>query len=102
MSATENRELIQRFWEEVWNQRNPDRIPEFVAEGEVRETQGFYRVFTTAVPDLTISVEEVVADDDRVAEVVTFSGTQTGPLSLPGGMSLPATGKTATTRMVEI
>ena len=32
----ENKGLVNRFLEEVWEQRNPDKIPEFVAEGCVR------------------------------------------------------------------
>lgn len=47
-----------------------------------------YRAWFTAFPDLVYSPDELLIDVDRVAEVATFSGTDTG-----GFMGLPATGK---------
>jgi predicted ester cyclase len=39
----------------------------------------------TAFPDLTVTLEDQLAEGDRVASRWTGSGTHTGPLTLPAG-----------------
>jgi predicted ester cyclase len=101
MSAEETKAVVRRFWEEVWNQRKQDLVGELVAEKEIPEVKRFYSVFLTACPDLTVAIEDILAEGDRVAERLTFRGTHTGPLTLPG-MTIPPTGKTLSTRMIDI
>jgi predicted ester cyclase len=50
---------------------------------------------TTAFPDLKFNVQRVTVDGDRARVETVWSGTQTGPLSLPipGMPTIPATGK---------
>ena len=48
----------------------------------------FYRGWFAGFPDVTIDWSDLVIDGDRVVEVATASGTDTG-----GFMGLPATGK---------
>ena len=47
----------------------------------------------TACPDAAYTVGSFVEQGDSFADEWTFAGTQTGPLSLPGGTQLPPTGK---------
>ena len=48
----------------------------------------FYRAWFAGFPDVTMDWSDLVIDGDRVVEVATASGTDTG-----GFMGLPATGK---------
>jgi steroid delta-isomerase-like uncharacterized protein len=92
MSAEENKALIRRLYEEVWNQHNPEAADEFVApdvftRDMVPEHQhgidGYkhlVRWMHTAIPDLFYDTEDIIAERDNVATFVTFSGTHTGPL----------------------
>jgi predicted ester cyclase len=101
MSAEENKAVVRRFWEELWNQRNQDVVGELVAPKEIPHVKIFYNVFLGACPDLTVTIDDILAEGELVAERITFRGTQTGPLNMPG-VSIPPTGKTLSTRMVEI
>jgi steroid delta-isomerase-like uncharacterized protein len=47
-----------------------------------------YEALFKAFPDATSTPEELLIDGDRVAQIATFSGTDTG-----GFLGLPATGK---------
>ena len=47
----------------------------------------------TAFPDFGIEIQKLTVDGDRASVKVKWSGTQTGPLSLPGMQTIPATGK---------
>lgn len=68
-----------------------DCVLESPVAGEVRgraAIESVYRGFLTSFPDLALTNAELIVDDDRVVQVLTFSGTNSG-----GFMSLPPTGK---------
>jgi steroid delta-isomerase-like uncharacterized protein len=88
MSAEENRALAQRSWEIV-SQRNPDLIEEFYPAEFVwhepdRDIRGyeqakqFVSTFFEAFPDINISVEDVIAEGDKVVSRYTIRGTHQG------------------------
>jgi steroid delta-isomerase-like uncharacterized protein len=47
----------------------------------------------TAFPDAKYVVDSFFADGDKFGDEWTFTGTNTGPLRLPDGSEIPATGK---------
>lgn len=62
--------------------------------------EGFIKFFTefrAAFPDLNISVEQLVADDDNVAIAYTVTGTHQGDF-----LGIPATGRQIKARGVQI
>ncbi len=48
---------------------------------------------TTAFPDLKFDIQHVSVNGNQATVDVRWSGTNTGPLSLPGMPSVPTTGK---------
>src|SRR5215212_312055 len=92
MSNEENKALMRRLYEEVWNQHNPEAADEFVAPDDFtrdmvpEQQQGIdgykhlVRWLHTAFPDLRIDTDVIITEGDKVAAFVTFSGTHTGPL----------------------
>ncbi|MFH0917301.1 MAG: ester cyclase [bacterium] len=50
----------------------------------------------TAFPDLTFQTTQTIADGDYVVENWIGTGTHDGPLAMPTGDSVPATGRTGT------
>jgi len=107
MSTEDNKALARRYFEGV-NQGNlayldevcaPDVVLHFPGLPEpVRGLAGLRQVFTvyvTALPDMHQTVEDLVAEGNRVAVRWRARGTQTGPLAGPMG-SVPATGRPAT------
>lgn len=81
-AAEDNRQLVQRWFEEVWNKGRADAIEEMFAEdgiahGLADETgaplQGpsafreFHSKFRGAFPDIVVTVEDTVVEGDKVA-----------------------------------
>lgn len=79
--SEENKQLLRRWFEEVWNQGRADAIEElFDANGIAyglsddpanpiqgpRDFRPFHTVFREAFPNMTIVVEDMVAEGDKV------------------------------------
>ena len=99
MSAEENRALARRSWELV-SQRNLDLIeefypPDFVWHEPDQDIRGyeqakqFVSTFLQAFPDINISVEDVIAEGDKVVSRYTIRGTHQGETEAFG----PPTGR---------
>ena len=101
MSA-ENKAILRRVTDEVFTQGNLDVVDELFAPsyvlhdpgvpgGELRGIESFKQqwvsMFRTAFPDLQLSVEDQVAEGDKVVTRYTGRGTHQGEL-----MGIPPTG----------
>ena len=92
MSAEDNKAVIRRLIEEVYNQGNLDVVDELVAADifnhpAVPEHQhgidGFKHVMEwvrTFSSDVHYDIDAIIAEGDKVAVRMTQSGTQTGPI----------------------
>lgn len=98
MSTEMNRELARRFFDEVWNQGDETAIDRFIAADARGNDQDFgagreafraqWRKWRAAFPDLHFTVEDIVAQDDRVVTRWTLTGTHNGEF-----MGVLATGR---------
>jgi steroid delta-isomerase-like uncharacterized protein len=91
-TASFNKALIRRWFEEVWNCGNQELIAELRSreavarglEGDRGESRGpgpfdsFYLNFRETFPDLHIQINDVLADGDRVAVRFNAEGTHRG------------------------
>jgi predicted ester cyclase len=61
----------------------------------VMQAMGMVNALVTAMPDLSFDIEQTTVNGDQATVKVQWSGTQSGPLSLPlpGMPTLPPTGK---------
>ncbi len=102
MSTEDNKALVRRLFEEVWNQGKMARIAEFYSpahvehspSGPVHGQEGYKQyvmMYRTAFPDAHYTVEDQIADQDKVVTRWTARGTHQGPL-----MGIPPTGKQGT------
>jgi steroid delta-isomerase-like uncharacterized protein len=93
VSAEENEVVSRRIAEELWSEGNLDIADELLAPDFVDHDPSFpdgvrgpegvkeeVTTFQTAVPDLKVSVKEVIADEDRVAVRWRATGTHRGEL----------------------
>ncbi len=92
MSAEENKKMARRFMEEAFGQDKPELVddlldPDFVRydpyieAGEVRGTQTVKENivwFRNAFPDLSCTIEEQVAEGEKVVSRWTLRGTHQG------------------------
>jgi predicted ester cyclase len=109
--SEKNKALIRRYIEEVWSKGNldaaddiihPDAHPPHGFDDLPDGSEGFKRLVTAfriSFPDLTRSIEDIVAEGDKVVVYYTLEGTHTGTGGIvsfpPTGGSLLVTGVTA-------
>ena len=113
MSVEQNKTLARRWYAEVWDRGESERIGDFIAadcvhhvgSGTIRqgppEWLAIMDRWHRAFPDLRHSIELLVAEGDTVAAYFSFSGTHTGPFTT-GGLTVPPTGRPFTAREVVI
>ncbi len=85
--SEQNKTLFKRYVDEVYHQRNVAFIDEFLDPNLVEHREDIY-AFLGAFPDLHITVEDLIAEGDKIVGRVTLTGTHQGEL-----MGIPATGK---------
>jgi steroid delta-isomerase-like uncharacterized protein len=88
MSTDENKAVIRRFWEAV-NQGDPKAIEDTLAASyKARvpgqpdlDADGMSRLvmqYRSAFPDLHVTIEEMLAEGEKVATRVSMTGTHSG------------------------
>ncbi|MDP9356442.1 MAG: ester cyclase [Chloroflexota bacterium] len=98
-TVEKNKDLIRRVIDRAFNHGDLDIVAEVLADDYLDHAagpgaprglegfRGFVVAFRATLPDVVVTVEDLVAEGDRVALRVTWRGTQLGPLG-----SVPATG----------
>ncbi|MGH8651546.1 MAG: ester cyclase [Gammaproteobacteria bacterium] len=102
--STENKEIIRRLIDEVWNQREIHVLDEIIAADAFihsptvpnlsRGPEGakqYVQLFWAAFPDLRVTTDDLVAEGDKVALRWSASGTHKGKL-----LGIEPTGKPMT------
>lgn len=74
--TSRNKALMRRIYEEMWNRANPSIAAEIFAQPEGVEL--FVSEFLSSFPDLRHTIEEMIAEDDRVAVRFSAEGTHSG------------------------
>lgn len=96
MSIENNKAIVRRFVDEVLNGKDLAAAGQLFAptsKDQYKAALTMYLVLT-AFPDFTVSVEQVIAESDKVTVLSTFSGTHQGTF-----MNIPPTGKGVTGKM---
>jgi predicted ester cyclase len=79
METETNKDLVRTMIDQVFNQGRTERLPEFFADGVRAEAAGLHAMLTGAFPDLRVRIDDLIAEDDKVAARLTFEGTHQGP-----------------------
>ena len=105
MSTNDNKSVIRSFIEDVLNQGRLERADDIVIEDFVEfdplpgQSQGkeglkeVIRQLRSAFPDIHWTVDEMLAEDDKVFTRFTWSGTHQGAF-----LGVPATGRRITVK----
>ena len=91
MTNTHNPDLVDRFVAENYINHN-----DFVADGREGNRQ-FWTAFFIGLPDVKVTMEDLVISGDRVVGRFIYRGTHTGNL-----LGIPPSGKPAEMRSIDI
>ena len=97
----ENKALLKKFYNEVFNVHDVSKIDSFITPGFVDhnpdpghsgkgpdDVKAMFTEMISSIPDVHVSIDFMVAEGDTVVSYVTMSGTNTGPMG-----NMPATNK---------
>ncbi len=110
MSTEQNKALMRQLMEEIFNRGNvglADELlaPDFLEREELPPgvppgrdgVKALATMFRSAFPDFKVTVNDMIAEDDKVTVRSTWSGTQTGEF-----MGIPATGRCVSFGAIDI
>ena len=109
MSTEENKALVRRYLEEAWNKGNVGILDELMASDYSRYMSGPAKplnregqkqritAFRKALPDLHLTIDDLVAEGDKVVFRITLRGTHQGAF-----MGVSPTGKPVTVTAIDI
>jgi predicted ester cyclase len=108
MSIEENKQVIRNYVNEVINDHDLDKLPEYVDQnaldhaappgfpGGPAGARAFLGMFFTAFPDVHYEIDDLIADEDKVTIRATLSGSHSGPF-----MGMPPTGRNFSIQGIE-
>jgi steroid delta-isomerase-like uncharacterized protein len=104
MAEKANIQVVEK-WIEALNAHDAQQMEQYRAPGYMFEapvfpgavgveqdtvfTQGLFEAF----PDMRVDVKQTIAEGDLVVINMTVTGTHSGPMNMPNGQTIPATGK---------
>ena len=111
MLTETNKTVSRRFLEEVWNKGNLAALNEIIAKDHVNSGPGtlpglptgpegskqLVTVYRNAFPDVHFTIDEQIAEGDKVVTRWTAHGTHKGEL-----VGIPATGKSSTVTGINV
>jgi steroid delta-isomerase-like uncharacterized protein len=110
MSIEQNKALVRQMVEEIFNRGNMSLVDEFLAPDFVEREElppGIPRdreavtqmttMFRSAFPDFKVTVDDIIAEGDKVVIRQTWSGTHKGEF-----MGVPPTGKSVSFGVIDI
>ena len=112
MSVEQNKAFYRRFVEDAWNKGDLDVIDEIASPNVIFHSppgtppgwEGAKQIissFRTAFPDVCITVEDQIAENDRTVTRLMITGTHRGPFHSPGKTLMP-TGKRISVQVIDI
>lgn len=110
MSTEQNKMLVRQMVEQVFNRGNMSMADEFLSPDFVEHEElppgippgreapkALFTMLRNAFPDFKATIDDIVAEGDRVVIRQTWSGTQKGEF-----MGIPPTGKSVSFRVIDI
>lgn len=98
---------LAELFAEMTNTHDPDLVDRFIAEDYVNHNdfvaggrqanRRFWTAFFTGLPDVAVTMEDLIVSGDRVVGRFTYRGTHTGDL-----LGIPAGGESVEMRSIDI
>ena len=110
MSTEQNKQLVRRLVEEVFNQKKIDVIEELVSPDFVEHEavppgvppgrdglKALFGMMHKAFPDFNVTIEHLIAEDNHVVLHMNWTGSHEADF-----MGIPPTGKTISVTVIDI
>jgi predicted ester cyclase len=107
MSTEANKAVYRRFMDEAFNNQQFDRVADYIAADMLEHTPGLssgaagvqrdFEMFASAFPDMHVTVEDLVAEGDKLAARYYWTGTHQGSFA-----DIAPTGKQVRVRGLDI
>ena len=105
MSTEQNKAIVRQMVEEIFNRGNISRLDEFMAPDFVEheelppgmDVKQMTMMLRSAFPDFKATIDDLIAEGDKVVIRQTWSGTQKGEF-----MGVPPTGKSVSFGVIDI
>lgn len=97
MSIEENKRAVRELVAEVWSKHQLEKVGEFIAGDLLDDAVEHTRQFLDAFPDVQVTIEDLIAEGDKVVARLHGTGTNSGPFA-----GQPPTGKRITLTSVRI
>lgn len=81
MPIDENKTIVRRFFDEVYNHNNLAVCDELQEPEYATFQREWIPMLRRAFPDLHVTVDDLVAEEDKVVAAITVRGTHEGTLS---------------------
>ncbi len=102
-----NKDFIHAYNEDFWNKQNIAAFEKYYTADFImhnasvdmncEQYKGLCQAYFTAFPDLHITTNDLVAEEDKVTKIWTANSTHKGEL-----MGIPATGKQIVVKGIEV
>ena len=105
MDTERNKQLVQRYWEEVWNQGNLGLIPELFASDMVDGQHYFLSRTLHAFAESVVTIEDMIAEGNKVVTRYRWDAVHRAVWDMELGgisMAVPPTGKRVWDRGIAI
>ena len=106
-NVEKNKAFIQTFNEDFWNKHNIEAFEKYFSadfishypdvDMNAEQVKGLCQAYFSAFPDLHITMDDMIAEGDRVVKVWTANCTSKGDF-----MGIPATGKPIVVKGIEV
>jgi len=87
--SEENKAVVRRYFEEFHDKREHGILEEIMVPDLLEPTRLTTHMMLTAFPDYRLTIEEQIAEEEKVATVWTGSGTHQGEWESPAGSVAP-------------
>jgi steroid delta-isomerase-like uncharacterized protein len=78
MSAEANKAIVRRLWQEVWNRADLAVADAIFDDAYAAHEKAFVPVIRAAFPDSHHTIEDLIAEGDKVVTRFTWTGTHRG------------------------
>jgi steroid delta-isomerase-like uncharacterized protein len=110
MSVEQNKQIARRLVEEIFNRGNFDVVNEIMAPNFVEHEElppgipsnregsiQLFNMLRSAFPDFKATINDLIAEGDKVVLYMTWTGTQKGEF-----IGIPPSGKSMTVSVIDI